>query len=295
MKPIQIGDMIVHKVLDKDHSSLPFDFVYPDGDWGVAQAHSDWLAPHHISYASRLVLMSYHSYVIQTGRSNILIETCIGNDKKRPLSDTFHMQSSKYLERLAAIELAPADIDFVMCTHFHPDHVGWNTRLENGIWVPTFPNARYVFARKEYDHWDAHWEKVKKDPFMRASYFDSVLPVVEAGQADFVDSDHEIEQGVWLEASYGHSPGHCMVNVQSGDDHGIMTGDVVHHVMQMAAPTWVPFFDQGKDKAMATRNKLLDRIVDTPTLMFPSHFSDTSAGHVRANGDAYTFEFVAGV
>lgn len=292
MKPIRIGDITISKIVDKEKSPLPFNFVYPDGDWSVCEEHADWLAPDHISLERRMVLMNYHSYVVQTGRTNILIEACIGNDKERGASEAFHMQSSDYLLRLSEIGIKPDDIDIVMCSHMHPDHVGWNTQLKDGSWVPTFANARYVFARKEYEYWQDRWQENDEDPFLTAAFFDSVLPVVEAGQADFVDTDHELEAGIWLEPAFGHSPGHIFVNIQSGDDRAILTGDSIHHVVQMAAPHWRPFFDQDKDMAMATRRKLLDRVVDTPTILLPAHFCGASAGRVSSQGDAYRFDFM---
>ena len=293
MKPIQIGEILIERVIDQVGAPLPFGFVYPNADWDVCGDHADWLAPDHIDLSNQMVLMNYHSYVVRTGRSTILIEACIGNDKDRATSAAFHMQNSQYIERLAEIGLRPEDIDVVMCSHLHPDHTGWNTKLVDGSWVPTFPNARYVFGKEEYDYWETRWQDTPENPFFAPAFLDSVLPVIDSGQAEFVASDHELERGVWLEPGFGHSPGHIMINVDSNGQDAVFSGDIIHHPVQLADPSIVPFFDQDAEMAMATRMRLLDRVTDTKTVVLPAHFCGTSAGHVVSHGDAYRYQFTA--
>ncbi len=172
---------------------------------------------------TRLLRMSYHSTVIRTPQGTVLVDTCIGNHKHRPLIEPWHQQEFPYLERLSAIGLQPADIDFVCCTHLHADHVGWNTRLENGKWVPTFPNARYLFAEPEL----RYWEQVRRDDpghIFSVSWDDSIAPVLAAGLGEAVAPDHEILPGVCLQPAFGHSPGNVVVDVRAGTGRAVMTG-----------------------------------------------------------------------
>ena len=161
----------------------------------------------------RKLLMSFHSIVVQTPHGNLLVDTCIGNDKERPLMDMFHQQSFPYIERLAKVGLAPVDIDFVCCTHLHGDHVGWNTRLDNGRWIPTFPNARYLFAASELEYWEQHHAE---DPasIYRRPWEDSVLPVLAAGQVQRVADDAELLDGVRPHPAPGHTPGNVVIGKQ---------------------------------------------------------------------------------
>ena len=291
MKRIEVGDISIERVIDQAGTPLPFGFVYPNADWAVCEQNADWLAPGHIDLDARMVLMNYHSYIVRTGQSTILIEACVGNDKDRATSAAFHMQNSKYLERLAAIGLTPEDIDLVMCSHLHPDHTGWNTKLVDGTWVPTFPNARYVFGKEEYEYWQGRWQNTPENPFFAPSFLDSVLPVIDSGQAEFVSADHDLGHGIWLEPGFGHSPGHLLINAESNGHDAVFSGDIIHHPLQLADPSIVPFFDQDAEMAMTTRMTLLKRVTDTSTIVLPAHFCGTSAGHVKSHGDAYRFEF----
>jgi glyoxylase-like metal-dependent hydrolase (beta-lactamase superfamily II) len=270
---------------------LPFKEVFADAEWDAFASQASWL-DHQIDQAAQHIYLSFHSYVVRTGRSTILVDTCLGNDKERGGTAPFHMRDVDFLGRLTELGLGPADIDFVMCTHMHADHVGWNTQLVDGRWVPTFPNARYVFARNEYEHWERQAKESPDGAWQEASFFDSVLPVVEAGRATMVDMDHELEAGIWLEPAVGHSPGNTIINVQSCDASGVFTGDVVHHAAQLADPNMAPVYDGNPDQARATRKLLLERLADTPTTMLPAHFTGSTAGHVVTHGSAFRFNFL---
>ncbi len=291
MQAIQIGDINIQKLIDEDRSGLPFKEVFADADWSAFESQASWLG-HQIDLDAQLIYLSFHSYVVRTGRSTILVDACLGNDKERGGTPPFHMRNVDFLGRLGALGLSPADIDYVMCTHMHADHVGWNTRLENGRWVPTFPNARYIFARTEYEHWERQAKESPDGAWQEASFFDSVLPVVEAGRATMVETDHELEAGIWLEPAIGHSPGNVIINVRSGDALGVFTGDVVHHAAQLADPDMAPVYDGDPEQARVTRAALLNRLADTPITMLPAHFSGPTAGHVVTHGSAYRFNFL---
>ena len=226
--------------------------------------------------------MSLHSYVIRTARHTILVDTCIGNDKHRPDTKSWHMRDSCFLSDLAALGVAPEAVDFVLCTHLHVDHVGWNTRLDNGRWVPTFPNATYLFHRVEYDYWETHEmdSSVGSGLTPRESFVDSVLPVVEAGQAALVEGDYAIDDSLRLEPSPGHSPGHVFLNLDSAGSSAVFTGDVMHHPVQVALPEWNSRYCYEPAQSRATREAIVDRCADTATVLLAAHFPEPVAGRI---------------
>ncbi len=286
-----LGEYHIHKILDA-HSPVPLEMIFQDGDWSAFEENADWLSDQ-ADMQMRMPYLSFHSYVLQTGRSNILVDACIGNHKDRGGAPIFHMKETPdYMNDLASLGLTVDDIDFVMCTHMHADHVGWNTQLIDGRWVPTFPNATYIFAEKEFAHWVANAKENPDEPWQVASYHDSILPVVDAGQSQLVQQDFELEKGIHLEAAPGHSPGNVVINVCSGNHMGIFSGDVVHHAVQMARPHWKINFCMDPELSGMTRRALVEKIADTETILMPAHFSGASAGRVRSHQDAFRFDFI---
>lgn len=188
--------------------------------------------------------------------------------------------------------MRPDQIDLVLCTHLHFDHVGWNTRLENGRWVPTFANARYLFSRRDYEHFLHH----EREGLHAEAFADSIVPVMEAGRGEIVEADlvvhREIADGVWLQPAHGHSPGSCTVHAQRHGSEALFWGDVVHHPIQLVRPDLAFFFDMDAPAAGATRKGLLERVAESDITCFPAHFRGTSAGQVKRDGDAYRYEFV---
>jgi glyoxylase-like metal-dependent hydrolase (beta-lactamase superfamily II) len=229
------------------------------------------------------------SYVLQIQGKNVLIDTCCGNDKQRSVPWADQLQTD-WLVNLAREGFRPADIDIVLCTHLHADHVGWNTCLKNGQWVPTFPNARYVFSRKDYEFFRMQTHEAHN----REAYLDSVLPVVEAGLADIVESNHcvhhEVEDGIWLEDASGHSPGSVVVNARCGGSRAVFTGDVIHHPIQLIRPDIAFFADESPAQACATRQRLLAQCADNGSVVFPAHFPDPPYGHVRRAARQFRFD-----
>jgi len=169
---------------------------------------------------------------VKTGRHTILIDSCLGNDKERPTRPQFHRLRTPYIADLARAGIRVEDVDYVMCTHLHWDHVGWNTRLDNGRWVPTFPNARYVMARREFAHWEAVHQRGEETPH-RTAFEDSVLPVVRTGQSVLVDDDYALEDGLWFEGAPGHTPGNVVIHARSAGATAVFMGDVIHHPLQL--------------------------------------------------------------
>jgi glyoxylase-like metal-dependent hydrolase (beta-lactamase superfamily II) len=239
-----------------------------------------WLIPHFATEEGRLK-MSIHSLVVETPTCRIVVDTGLGNDKQGRNVPVWNNRQGPYLETLREAGFAADSIDTVLCTHLHVDHVGWNTRLIDGRWVPTFVNARYVFGQSEYDYW-----RDCDEPDKAAVFADSVKPVVDAGQADLVASDAGITDEITLIPTPGHSPGHMSVHIQSDGEQALLTGDVAHHPCQMAQLDWSATVDSDPAQSAATRRELFARFADTPTLVIGGHFG---AGRIRRDGDAFQF------
>ena len=285
-----LGGVRVDRVLENEAPLLAPDILFPDFDPEVLDAHRDWLESNLLQPGTNLLILAFNSYVIRTKHHVILVDTCTGNDKERPHKPRYHMKNWPFLERLAAVGLSPADIDFVMCTHLHVDHVGWNTRLINGRWVPTFPNARYLFIKDEFDHWQ---NDEKRALYTTDPYFeDSLLPVIEAGQADFVDMDYAFDDAAWLDPTPGHTPGHVCVHVKGTHSEAVMSGDLMHHAFQCTMPAWNSCFCVDPTASREMRRAFLDRHADSDTLIKPAHFPTPSVGRIRRDGDAFRFAFV---
>ena len=247
-----------------------------------------WMEPAALDPAGALI-MCFQSYVLRTPHHVILVDSCIGNHKQRPNRPKWHDKADdSYMTALAAAGLRVEDIDIVMCTHLHADHVGWNTRLENGRWVPTFPNARYIFTAKEYDHWTAANAKAPVLPFN-----DSVLPVVEAKRADMVNTDHHIDDLVRLTPTPGHTPGHVAVCFGRDGDEGVITGDLMHSPLQTRYPELSVKFDVDQAQAATTRRNFLERYCDSDTLCCTAHFPSPSAGKIHRRGEGFSCDPVA--
>lgn len=251
-----------------------------------------WLAP---AYADAEGVLKFHShvFVIDTGDVKIVVDTGVGNDKTVPLLPDWQKLDTDFLESFGDAGYDPADIDYVVCTHMHFDHVGWNTSLVNGNWVPTFPNARYIVEREDYDELVRFARApggVVADVLvrtLRALIAESIEPVESAGLLDLVDSAYEVVRGVRLMSTPGHTKGHVSVRIGSGDAEAIITGDLFHHPVQVARPTWSSDGDYDPAATAATRQLLLESVVDTPTLLLGTHWSGTSAGRVTRDGDTF--------
>jgi glyoxylase-like metal-dependent hydrolase (beta-lactamase superfamily II) len=240
-----------------------------------------WLMPHFATDEGRLK-MSIHSLVLETPSRRIVVDTGLGNDKQGRNVPTWNNRDTPFLQTLTAAGFAPDSIDAVLCTHLHVDHVGWNTKLVDGKWVPTFPKARYVFGKTEYDY----WRNNSVEPDKEAVFNDSVKPIVDADRAELVPSDYQLCEEISLIPTPGHSPGHMSILIRSDGEQGLLTGDVAHHPCQMAHLDWSSTADSDQRQSAATRRELFSRFADTPTLVIGGHFA---AGHIRRDGDAFRF------
>ncbi|MBV8921162.1 MBL fold metallo-hydrolase [Bradyrhizobium sp.] len=240
-----------------------------------------WLIPSFATEEGRLK-MSIHSLVLQTPRGRVLVDTGLGNDKQGRGVPTWNNRNTPFLEALAAAGFPVESIDTVLCTHLHVDHVGWNTRLSGGEWVPTFPNARYVFGKTEYEY----WRDFSDTPERIFVFNDSVKPVVDAGRAELIASDAKLTEEITMIPTPGHSPGHMSVHIVSDGAEGLLTGDVAHHPCQMAHLDWSSTADFDPTRAAATRRQLFERFADRPVLLIGGHFD---AGHLKRDGEAFRF------
>lgn len=291
MTRTQLGKFQIDQVIEHAKPFLAAFSFFPDLTPEMLAAAREDIPAGHLTDDNMLCL-SFHSFVVRTGRYNILVDTCCGNDKERPSRPEFSHLNNDYLGALGRAGLTPEDIDFVMCTHLHWDHVGWNTRLINGEWVPTFPNAKYIMARREYEYWDEVY-RAGTDSRHRNGFEDSVLPIIRAERAVLVEDDHEVDTGVWVEPCPGHSPGNVVFNLKSGDARGVLSGDVIHHHLQLRYPHLSPVpADTDADLSRKTRTAFMEKHAGTGTLLFPGHFPPPSVGRIepRAGGDGFRYE-----
>jgi glyoxylase-like metal-dependent hydrolase (beta-lactamase superfamily II) len=255
----------------------------------VLEENRSWLQPTFIDPVTGRLVLCIQGFVIKTPHENILVDSCVGNHKPRPARPFWNMMNSDRFEKnLGAIGLTVNDVDYVMCTHLHVDHVGWNTRLENGRWVPTFPKAKYVVADREL----AHWMQMEKDnPASVPWITDSVLPIVEAKRAQIVKSDFALNESVQFIPTPGHTIDHYSVLVGQPGQDALITGDMIRSPIQGKYPELGMRADYDSRQAGQTRRKVFDLFCDAPTVMCMTHFPSPSTGRVRRWGEGYKFVF----
>ena len=284
------GGLTIRRIVEQEEGFAPIRAFLPDLTEEQLAANRGWLEPRGLDPANDQVVLCFQSYVVRTPHHTILVDTCIGNDKDRPGRPRWNMKSDQsYMRGLAALGLSVEDIDIVVCTHLHADHVGWNTRLLDGRWVPTFPNARYVFSEKELAHWTAQTDEVRKKPLT-----DSVLPIVAAGRATLVGDGYEVDDHVRLLPTPGHTPHHASVLAGKANDLALFTGDAIHSPLQARYPELSMSSDSDGALAARTRRSLLERLCDTPTLCCTAHFPSPSAGRITRWGEGFRCDPVAG-
>ncbi|MBS0331450.1 MAG: MBL fold metallo-hydrolase [Proteobacteria bacterium] len=284
----RIGDVKVTRILELEATGGTR-FILPQATPEAVRGVG-WLAPHFADDAGKLK-MSIHALVVETPSLRIVVDTCIGNDKQRDIPAWSGLQTD-FLADLAAAGYPRESIDVVLCTHLHVDHVGWNTMLVDGAWVPTFPNARYLLAKDEFDHWRAEEEDLLKrgsDP-ARSPFHDSVRPVWEAGLVELVETTHQVCPEVTLEPTLGHTPGHVSVRIRSGGQEALITGDFIHHPCQLAHPDWASAADYDETASTATRRRMFGALAGTEVLVIGTHFAAPTAGWVVREGDGWRLE-----
>jgi glyoxylase-like metal-dependent hydrolase (beta-lactamase superfamily II) len=279
-----VADMTVHRIVEMESRFMAAFEMLPGLTEPVLAEHRSWLRPRSLDFDD-VFKLAFQSYVVETPHHVIVIDTCLGNHKPRSRPEWNMKSDEVYLRALATAGFSVNDVDYVMCTHLHADHVGWNTRLAGGKWVPTFPNARYVFCATEH----AFWEDRNKGA-ANAVYQDSVLPIVAAGRADLVDDDYALGDHVRISPTPGHTPGHVAFCLGAKADEVVMSGDLIHVPLQTRYPELSFVNDHDPVKAAHTRRAFLERYCDTRTVCCTAHFPAPSIGRIVRWSDGFRCE-----
>ena len=258
---------------------------FPDCTPEALEPHLHWLVPRSISPANGRLIIPIQCYLVRTGHHNILVDSCVGNGKTCNYFPHWHNRNDDtFLKQLVNAGVTPEQIDFVLCTHLHLDHSGWNTRLVNGRWIPTFPNARYIIARREFEAAQAAGDTGHR------VYEENVLPIVEAGRAVLVDMDHALDDEMWLEPTPGHTAGHVAIRIKSQGEEAVVCGDVMHWPMQCIYPDWNIRIDADPQQARRTRWAFLEACSDSGRMVMTTHFPLPSVGTILRRQSSFWFE-----
>lgn len=282
----RVGDAEITKVTEQQFA-LKAATLFGDFDPTVLNLHRHWLTPDHLSADEQSLVLSVHTWVIKWAGKIILVDTACGNHKPRPFSPLFHQLNTPYLQRLAAAGVTPGQVDLVLLTHLHVDHVGWNTYRDGDKWIPTFPHARYVFARAEREFLTSPQGEAR-----RMVFDDSVLPVIQAGLADEIGlQGGEYLPGIRFYPTAGHSAGHMSIVLESAGEQAVFTGDVWHHPLQVFHPAWSSMFCADKQQAAVSRRWVLDYASTHQAHVFTPHFAGSSSGHVHTKDEGFVWQF----
>lgn len=286
MNEIKLGDVVVTRVEETHGPIMPTGAFFPDLPASAWAAHRDQLVPDHLG-DDDMVRTAMQTWVLRSEGRTILIDTTVGDDKNRPAVAPWHRQKTGYLTRLAEAGVRPEDVDLVINTHLHADHIGWNTRLVDGEWVPTFPNATYLMPEADFHYWNPDGNPGVAGGVNEFAYEDSIAPVHAAGQVRLWQGSHDVDANLRLEAAPGHTPGASVVKLNSGGDRALFAGDIIHTPLQLAEPGHDSCFCLDPAQARATRQALLGWAADTGALMLPAHLSGHSALEIERRGDAF--------
>ena len=284
MKTWNIGNVKVTRIVELNNHVDPLAVLLKDGTPELMKKYQ-WLFPSFATPAGDMII-SFQCFVVQTPKRNIMVDTCIGNGRWREHDVFVNMQTS-FIEDITRAGCPPESIDTVLCTHMHFDHVGWNTRKQNGQWVPTFPNARYLIGKQEW----AHWKKMPRDGSVQAQHLiDSIQPVLDADLVDFVDPDHRVAREIRLMPTPGHTPGHVSIRISSAGKKAVITGDLMHHPIQIAEPDLLANFCMDAKKACVTRRKFVTQYQNRKAFIIGSHFCDPTGGWIVKDNKSWRFE-----
>ena len=288
MQRITVGDVTIDSIIERGGPWRTPEAMFPDYTAAAGLGHLRELGPVHYDAARNLLNITYQTFVLRTPKHTILVDTCTGEDKG--YQAPFDFPKAPWLEGFRAQGLRFEDIDYVFCTHLHIDHCGWNTLLQGGVWVPTFPRAKYVFHKREYAFWEAATARGDNPPGNVWRY--NCEPVMAAGQALLVDDDYALDDTVTLSPTPGHSPCHCCVNIFSRGQRASVTGDMMHHALQCVEPDWSTVFCIDRAVAARSRRGFLEAAASDGTLLLPVHFPTPTGGRVRAEGARFRWDFV---
>ena len=283
MASLVLGDIRIDRIVEMVSPFETLADFFPDSSQDQIDLCKPWLEPWALCPETGKFILVVQSYLVRTRQHTILIDTCVGCDKTTPWYVDWHKRTDRsWLNRLAQCQVSPDDVDYVFCTHLHGDHVGWNTQLQNGQWVPTFPNAKYIMSREDYEQLE------ELDEFC---YNENVLPVVETGQAVIVDSNFVMNDNFWFEPTPGHTAGHVAVGMASKGNEAVMSGDLMHCPIQCAYPDWTAASDDNPPVAVITRQNFLTDNCDRNRLVMTAHFPEPSIGRIVKTDDAFKFVF----
>ncbi|HEY1930716.1 MAG TPA: MBL fold metallo-hydrolase [Acetobacteraceae bacterium] len=283
MSKWRIGDVTVTKLVELEvtgGSRFLLPQATPDAIKPIA-----WLTPHFADENGRL-RMSIHSFIVEAPGRRIIVDTCLGNDKQHRRIPHWNDRQGPFLADLADAGFPTDTIDTVLCTHLHVDHVGWNTMLRDGRWVPTFPQARYLMGRAEYEHWSTY--TARED--MQHVLADSVTPILDADLAQLVETDHRICDELRLVPTVGHTPGHVSVRIVSRGEEALITGDFMHHPCQIAHPEWDTTADSDPAQGIRTRWEMFEKLAGAPVLVIGTHFAGATAGRIVRDGETFRLD-----
>jgi glyoxylase-like metal-dependent hydrolase (beta-lactamase superfamily II) len=277
---LDLGGIVLRGVADEDPFEVPRGVIFPAADPALL-ARAAVLDPLGVDPARDMVVLRVQVFAIEAFGHTVLVDGGVGDDKERPVRPSWHRRRSDFLDRLA---IAPEEVEAVLFTHLHADHVGWATRLAEGRWVPTFPRARHIVAAREYAHWAA---RNAEAPVNHGSFNDSVLPVMEAGLLDQVEDDHAPFRGLRFRPLPGHSPGQVGITLEGTRQTALIAADAIHHPLQLLEPGIVSAFCSDPAQAIATRAALLEEAVSEGLALVPHHARSRALWRVRRDGDAY--------
>ena len=283
----KVGDITIHRIVEQEGGFFDPLTFFPSLTPEVLAENNGWMTDGGYLDDKGQVVLCIQAYLVQTPHHNILIDSCVGNDKPRatrPFWDKLKLDT--FEKNFAATGVSMDKIDYVMCTHLHVDHVGWNTKLVNGQWVPTFNNAKYVFSDRELEYWT---EQEKKDPANNGPITDSVLPIVAAKREQEVKSDFVLNDIVKLIPTPGHTIDHYSVQVGKAGADAVITGDMIHSPLQAKYPELGMRADYNSPQAGESRRKLFSCLCDTSTLVCTAHFPSPSSGRMQRDGDGFKF------
>jgi glyoxylase-like metal-dependent hydrolase (beta-lactamase superfamily II) len=278
----RIGDVEVARIVEVNAFEDNIAMLLKDETAAFVQRFG-WLQPH-FATAAGLMKISFQAFVLRSRGKNVMIDTCIGADRKREYAVFCNLHTT-FLEDLAVAGFPAESIHAVLCTHLHFDHVGWNTRLHEGRWVPTFPQARYLFGLQEFEHW-RHLRSTGGYHDVEHLH-DSIDPVVAAGLVDYITPDYQVTDEVSLFPTPGHTPGHVSVLIRSRGEEAVITGDLMHHPIQLTDPLRPGNFDMDKPQGGRTRQAFVERFGNSKTLIIGSHFCDPTAGWIVSDGASW--------
>jgi glyoxylase-like metal-dependent hydrolase (beta-lactamase superfamily II) len=291
MTTFTVGKATITRIEETYLPTYDIKHIFPEWNAELAAKHARWMAPHHYEAASGLIKLSVHSWLLRIGGRKILIDCCCGNHKIKPGRPFWTNLETDYPERLAAAGARVDQIDMVMCTHLHHDHVGWNTLQRDGKWVPTFPNARYVFSKPDFEYFLGLDRDPKTAPAEMGTFRECVLPIVEAGRADMVTGPHRLDEHFDIIPAPGHSAGHVVFRLESGGEQAVFIGDVFHHLLQVYYPQWNFPKNSDAEQARVSRRKVLELCASSGALTLPGHVGAPFAGRIETDAAGFVPRF----